>query len=133
MAYINAVAPFSLNTQGSVFSGRRALLVSTLSSALVLGACLNPALVQTSEGGIAVQTQAANAETGGGRESFNGIVEQVWEDGFRLNTGTRTLMVDSWDLYGDDTRARINLGQRLSVSGEFEGGEFDAFSIDIHQ
>lgn len=63
--------------------------------------------------------------------SFNGIVDQVWEDGFSLNTGDRILLVDAYDLYGDFTQRYIPIGTRLTVSGEFEGGEFDAFAITL--
>lgn len=65
------------------------------------------------------------------RLSFSGTVERVWEDGFLLNTGSRTLKVDSWDLYRDSTRRFVSNGQELTVFGEFENEEFDAFSI-IH-
>lgn len=61
--------------------------------------------------------------------SFTGTVQRVWEDGFSLNTGARTLRVDSWDLCGDFTANHVSVGDRLTVTGEFEGGEFDAFSI----
>lgn len=61
--------------------------------------------------------------------SFTGIVERVWEDGFFLNAGNRTLLVDSWDLYGDSTPRYVTVGEQVTISGEFEGGEFDAFSI----
>ncbi len=65
------------------------------------------------------------------RLSFNGIVEQVWEDGFSFHTGNRTLRVDSWDLYGDSTPRNVSIGQNLTISGEFDQGEFDAFSITL--
>ena len=68
----------------------------------------------------------AQAQSSG---SLTGTVERVWEDGFRLNTGDRTLHVDSWDICGDFTANYVNVGDRLTVTGEFEGGEFDAFSI----
>lgn len=61
--------------------------------------------------------------------TYAGTVERVWEDGFRLNTGDRTFRVDSWDLYGDRTPQFISVGDSITVTGEFEGGEFDAFSI----
>lgn len=61
--------------------------------------------------------------------SFTGIVEGVWEDGFRLNTGDRALRVDAWALCRDFTGRHVSVGDRLTVSGEFEGSEFDAFSI----
>lgn len=62
--------------------------------------------------------------------THTGTVERVWEDGFRLDTGERTLRVDSWDVYGDNTQNHIEVGDRITVTGEFEGREFDAFSID---
>ncbi|MBF2077450.1 MAG: hypothetical protein IGR76_02745 [Synechococcales cyanobacterium T60_A2020_003] len=61
--------------------------------------------------------------------SFTGTVERVWEDGFRLNTGDRTLRIDSWYVCRDSTASAIAVGDRLTVTGEFEWGEFDAFSI----
>ncbi|MDY6902124.1 MAG: hypothetical protein SWZ49_29235 [Cyanobacteriota bacterium] len=61
--------------------------------------------------------------------SFSGTVERVWEDGFRLNTGERSVRIDSWDVYGDNTPRNLSKGDRITVNGEFEGGEFDAFSI----
>ncbi|MGF1496053.1 MAG: hypothetical protein ACFB8W_04405 [Elainellaceae cyanobacterium] len=67
-----------------------------------------------------------SAQNGG---SFTGTVERVWEDGFRLNTGGRTLRVDSWDLYGDATGQYVSVGDQLTVTGEFDGRDFDAFSI----
>lgn len=60
---------------------------------------------------------------------LTGTVQRVWEDGFSLNTGDRILRVDSWDLCRDFTTRHISMGDRLTVTGEFEGGEFDAFSI----
>ena len=64
-----------------------------------------------------------------GDTTFTGAVELVWEDGFRLNTGDRILSVDSWDIYGDNTPKNVTVGDRLKVTGEFSGREFDAFSI----
>ena len=64
-----------------------------------------------------------------GDTTFTGAVERVWEDGFRLNTGDRVLTVDSWDVYGDNTPKNVTVGDRLIVTGEFSGREFDAFSI----
>ena len=61
--------------------------------------------------------------------SFTGTVERVWEDGFRLDTGERTLRVDTWDVYGDNTPQNLAVGDRISVTGEFDGLEFDANSI----
>ena len=61
--------------------------------------------------------------------SFSGTVERVWEDGFRLRTEGQTLRVDSWDVCGDNTARNLSRGDRVTVDGEFDGGEFDAFSI----
>ncbi|MEL6605053.1 MAG: hypothetical protein AAFP20_17710 [Cyanobacteria bacterium J06614_10] len=61
--------------------------------------------------------------------TYTGTVERLWEDGFRLNTGDRTLRVDAWNLCGDATARFISAGDRLTATGEFDGGEFDAFSI----
>ena len=58
-----------------------------------------------------------------------GTVERVWEDGFRLNTGSRAFSVDTWDVFGDNTRRHVSVGDRVEVSGEFSGGEFDASSV----
>ncbi|MCU0568607.1 MAG: hypothetical protein MUF49_18670 [Oculatellaceae cyanobacterium Prado106] len=63
--------------------------------------------------------------------TYTGSVEQVWEDGFNLNTGDRLLTVDSWDLYGDNTPAYVQVGDRVTVTGEFDAGEFDAFTVTI--
>ncbi|MEM1255430.1 MAG: hypothetical protein AAGI69_23585 [Cyanobacteria bacterium P01_H01_bin.21] len=62
--------------------------------------------------------------------TYSGTVERVWEDGFRLDTGDRTLRVDSWDVYGDNTASNIEVGETISVTGEFSGRDFDAFSIN---
>ncbi len=61
--------------------------------------------------------------------TITGTVEQVWEDGFNLNTGDDTHRVDSWDVYGDNTPDNVAVGDRLTVTGEFDDGEFDADSI----
>jgi len=79
--------------------------------------------------GLIVVTMAPNANAQQGNNSFTGTVQRVWEDGFRLNTGNRTIRVDSWDLCGDATARYINVGDQLTVTGEFEWGEFDAMSI----
>lgn len=69
-------------------------------------------------------------KTQAGRETLTGTIERVWEDGFRLNTGERTVNVDSWDIFGDNTRSRVSAGQRVRVSGEMSGGEFDATAVN---
>ncbi|QQE67442.1 hypothetical protein GFS31_41550 (plasmid) [Leptolyngbya sp. BL0902] len=61
--------------------------------------------------------------------TYNGTVERVWEDGFQLNTGDRTLRVDTWDVYGDNTASYVSAGDRVTVTGEFDDGEFDAFTV----
>lgn len=68
---------------------------------------------------------------------FTGSVEQVWDDGFSLNTGdreaypagNRTFNVDSWDVYGDDTPENLAEGDQVTVKGEFDDGELDADSV----
>ena len=60
---------------------------------------------------------------------FSGTVKQVWEDGFRLKTGEHSLKVDSWDLCGDYTPFNLSEGDLVTVDGEFDDREFDAFSI----
>ncbi|MGF1489115.1 MAG: hypothetical protein ACFBSE_18665 [Prochloraceae cyanobacterium] len=65
-----------------------------------------------------------------GINTFTGNVERVWEDGFTLRTEARRITVDSWDLCGDFTARHVAVGDRLTVTGEFERGEFDAFSIE---
>ncbi|WP_295884644.1 DUF5666 domain-containing protein [uncultured Thiohalocapsa sp.] len=79
----------------------------------------------------AILVSACNATQGSGRTTLSGEVERVWEDGFRLNTGQRSVTVDSWDVFGDNTRSQVRVGQRVNVSGEMSGGEFDASSITI--
>lgn len=61
---------------------------------------------------------------------LTGTVEKVWEDGFKLRTEDRTVKVDSWDIYGDNTAKNVVVGQELTVTGEFGGRDFDAFSIE---
>jgi hypothetical protein len=74
-------------------------------------------------------TPAASPDAPSGPNAYMGTVEQVWEDGFRLNTGDRTFKVDTWDLYGDRTPSYVSVGDRLTLTGEFENGELDAFTI----
>ncbi|WP_265264232.1 hypothetical protein [Spirulina subsalsa] len=61
--------------------------------------------------------------------TFTGVVERVWEDGFRLQVGNRRITTDTWDVCGDFTEDHVNVGDRLTVVGEFEGGQFDVFRI----
>ena len=74
------------------------------------------------------QSQSSDSPSQAGI-TYTGTVERVWEDGFRLNTGDRVLTVDSWDIYGDNTPRSITVGETITVTGEFDGREFDAFSI----
>ena len=82
------------------------------------------ALITVSCGSIMALPRIGQAQT-----TYMGTVERVWEDGFRLNTGERTIKVDSWDVYGDNTAGNIAVGDSISVTGEFDGREFDAFTI----
>ncbi|WP_202803655.1 hypothetical protein [Spirulina subsalsa] len=61
--------------------------------------------------------------------TFTGVVERVWEDGFRLRVGNRRITTDTWDVCGDFTPDHVSVGDRLTVVGEFEGGQFDVFRI----
>jgi hypothetical protein len=100
----------------AVDTGRRMIPMKLFTAALVTFSGLTVALVVSS----------VHAQQSG---SFTGTVQRVWEDGFRLNTGDRTLRVDTWDLCGDFTTRYVGVGDRLTVTGEFDGGDFDAFSI----
>ncbi|ACB52325.1 hypothetical protein cce_2977 [Crocosphaera subtropica ATCC 51142] len=61
--------------------------------------------------------------------SFSGRIQKVWEDGFKLQTNNRTLTVDTWDVCGDYTAKHLAVGDQVTIIGEFEMREFDAFSI----
>lgn len=75
--------------------------------------------------GLVGCTGAAQMQKG----ALTGTVERVWEDGFELNTGDRSVNVDSWDLCGDNTQQSVSVGDELVVEGEFDEGEFDASVI----
>lgn len=77
----------------------------------------------------AAETVAADANPRLAANAHSGVVERVWEDGFQLNTSNRTLRVDAWDVYGDNTASYISVGDRITITGEFENGEFDAFTV----
>jgi hypothetical protein len=64
--------------------------------------------------------------TGG---SLTGTVERVWEDGFSINTGDRTVTVDAWDVCGDNTSQAVSVGDQITVAGEFSALEFDASAL----
>jgi hypothetical protein len=63
--------------------------------------------------------------------TFSGRVHQVWEDGFQLNSRDHSITVDSYDICGDNTTRHITVGDQVTVIGEFESEEFDAFSITM--
>ncbi|WP_072015965.1 DUF5666 domain-containing protein [Leptolyngbya sp. KIOST-1] len=75
------------------------------------------------------EAAAAGATPRPAANTVSGTVERVWEDGFQLNTGDRTLRVDTWDVYGDNTASYISVGDRITMTGEFENGEFDASTV----
>lgn len=75
--------------------------------------------------GLVGCTSAAQMQNG----VLTGTVERVWEDGFSINTGDRTVNVDSWNLCGDNTQQSVSVGNELTVEGEFDDGEFDASAI----
>lgn len=80
---------------------------------------------------IAILPLFASAQSAG-RSEYDlqrGTVERVWADGFRLNTGSRAFDVDTWEVFGDNTRRHVSVGDRVEVSGEFSGREFDAYSV----
>lgn len=60
---------------------------------------------------------------------LTGTVERVWEDGFSINTGDRTVTVDAWDVCGDSTQQNVSVGDQLIVAGEFSALEFDASAL----
>ena len=59
-----------------------------------------------------------------------GNVDRGWEDGFQLNASNRSITVDAYNLCGDNTASSIAVDEEVTVTGEFEGREFDAFSIE---
>jgi putative NADPH-quinone reductase len=79
---------------------------------------------------IVKQRQSQSSDSPSQAEmTYKGTVERVWEDGFRLNTGDRVLTIDAWDVYGDNTPQSITVGDQVTITGEFDGKQFDAFSI----
>lgn len=65
----------------------------------------------------------------GDTRSLTGVVESVWEDGFRLRVGNSSIITDTWDVCGDFTTRHVRVGDRLTIVGEYEGREFDVFQI----
>ena len=61
--------------------------------------------------------------------TISGTVQRVWEDGFRLEADDRTLTVDTWDLCGDNTTQFVAADDTVTMTGEFDASEFDAFSL----
>jgi hypothetical protein len=113
------------------------LLVTPMMIRLLLAICTALPLVAcnaTQSGGTsgagAARSSAGSSSIPRGRTTITGNVERVWEDGFRLNTGGRSVNVDTWDVFGDGTRGRVSPGQRVSVTGELSGGEFDASAVN---
>lgn len=78
---------------------------------------------------VAADVVAANVTPRPDSQTYTGTIERVWEDGFQLNTGDRILRVDSWDVYGDNTASYVSVGDRITITGKFENGEFDAFTV----
>lgn len=81
---------------------------------------------------IPADAVAASANPRPSSNTYSGTVERVWEDGFQINTGDRTLRVDTWDVYGDNTASYVSVGDRITITGEFENGEFDAFTVRLN-
>lgn len=72
---------------------------------------------------------AFSAQPGYAESTYSRTVKRVWEDGFQLKADSRTLTVDSYDLYGDNTPSHITVGDQVIVRDEFEAVELDAFAI----
>jgi hypothetical protein len=104
-------------------------LLLAICTALPLVAC-NATQSGGTSGAGAARSSAGSSSIPRGRTTITGNVERVWEDGFRLNTGGRSVNVDTWDVFGDGTRGRVSPGQRVSVTGELSGGEFDASAVN---
>jgi hypothetical protein len=94
----------------------------------ITGAGSDPtSAVSTTE--VPSEAPAADPNPGPNSNAYSGTVERVWEDGFQLNTGDRTLRVDTWAVYGDNTASYVSVGDRITMTGEFENGEFDASTV----
>jgi hypothetical protein len=100
-------------------------LLLAICTALPLVAC-NATQSGGTSGAGAARSSAGSSSIPRGRTTITGNVE----DGFRLNTGGRSVNVDTWDVFGDGTRGRVSPGQRVSVTGELSGGEFDASAVN---
>jgi hypothetical protein len=86
-------------------------LLLAICTALPLVAC-NATQSGGTSGAGAARSSAGSSSIPRGRTTITGNVERVWEDGFRLNTGGRSVNVDTWDVFGDGTRGRVSPGQR---------------------
>ncbi|MBD2428456.1 hypothetical protein [Phormidium sp. FACHB-1136] len=120
----NAVRVGDELTVTGEFEGREFDAFTITESGSTVSAAAEPATASVPAETIATDTSPRSATN-----SYSGIVERVWEDGFQLNAGNRTLRVDAWDVYGDNTASYISVGDRITITGEFENGEFDAFTI----
>lgn len=96
---------------------------SAISLAILLGTVVSV--------GLPLEASAQrNRRPGPVRRVLTGTVQRVWDDGFRLQTAPRRgFRVDSYDICRDNTNRFLSVGERVTVTGEFEDGEFDAFSI----
>ena len=78
---------------------------------------------------VGVISAIALPQIGHAQATHTGMVERVWEDGFRLQTADQTLWVDASDLYGNHIPDNIAVGHQVSVTGQFGRIEFDAAAI----
>jgi hypothetical protein len=111
-------------TVGGEFSGGE-FDASTITNPSGEDICSADGQTQSSVDG---QTQGSPAEQIQG-SAITGTIERVWEDGFSINTGDRTIRVDTWGICGDNTQQNVSVGDELTVGGEFDDGEFDASAI----
>ena len=118
-------------TEGSVAEGDQLTLTGEFDGrefdVFSIANAENAAVCRSGDSLEAVNDPAGNVQAQG--SSFSGTVTRVWEDGLRLDTGDRTLVVDTWALCGDATEGSVAEGDQLTLTGEFDGREFDVFSI----
>ena len=88
---------------------------------------VDPTPASTEPENLTETTETTPSNTG--QESITGTVERVWEDGLSLNTGDRTVTVDTWDIYGDDTPNHVTVGSCVTITGDFDIREFDADTL----
>lgn len=66
----------------------------------------------------------------GSLDGFEGSVSGVWEDGLRLDVDDgRLLVVDTWDVCGDNTARNINTGDRITVYANRDILSYEAWRI----